>query len=117
MSSAPQRRRALRGWRDVHKRCHGAVLGVTGCALLLLLAPLAQAFGAHRADAWIPEPLPPGFHVEATAMDGPVFADAAGHTLYKWPFRVMRNGVTGDAKGESSCTSTKTTTSSKSNPY
>ncbi len=78
-------------------------------ALFALSAGLARA--ADRAEAWIPEPLPPGFRVESSPMDGPVFADPAGKTLYRWPFRVMRNGVTGDPRGESACTGERSTRS------
>jgi hypothetical protein len=45
--------------------------------------------------------MPPGFRVEISELDGPVFADSKGRTLYRWPYRTMRNGVTGDSKGES----------------
>lgn len=78
-------------------------------ALLGLLSVGAAA--ADRAEAWIPEPLPAGFRVESSPMDGPVFADPSGKTLYRWPFRVMRNGVTGDPRGESTCTNERATES------
>lgn len=54
-------------------------------------------------------PMPPGFQVIMTELDGPVFADANGRTLYSWPSRRMRNGYTGEAKGTPSCSSEKTT--------
>jgi predicted lipoprotein with Yx(FWY)xxD motif len=44
-------------------------------------------------------------------LDGPVFADPKGRTLYRWPYRTMRNGVTGDSKGESNCADTASTES------
>lgn len=69
--------------------------------LSVLLAGLATP-GAAR-EAWIPEALPEGFSVRQTVIDGPVFADARGRTLYRWPFKVMRNGITGDPRGESNC--------------
>ena len=55
--------------------------------------------------------MPPGFRVEMSELDGPVFADAKGRTLYRWPYRTMRNGVTGDSKGESNCADTASTES------
>ena len=55
--------------------------------------------------------MPPGFRVETSELDGPVFADAKGRTLYRWPYRTMRNGVTGDSKGESNCADTASTES------
>jgi predicted lipoprotein with Yx(FWY)xxD motif len=80
------------------------------CALVFAGAkPAAAAMRDH--EAWIPEPMPPGFRVESTVIDGPVFADARGHTLYRWPFKVMRNGITGDARGESNCGNEKATLS------
>src|ERR1700761_1950325 len=63
------------------------------------LAPASSS--AH--EAYLAVPMPPGIHVEATELDGPVFADAAGHTLYIWPFKAMRHGVTGDPEGKSFC--------------
>ena len=44
-----------------------------------------------------------------TELDGPVFADSGGHTLYKWPFRLLRVGNTGDPKDQSNCTAVKST--------
>ncbi len=84
-----------------------ALVAIAGAALTQGSAALA----GDRSEAWIPEPMPPGFRVEASAMDGPVFANAEGRTLYRWPFRVMRNGVTGDPRGESACTGVKYTES------
>jgi len=85
-------------------------------ATLAALAPVAGALAAHATpsrpqptESYIPEPLPPHFRVVATELDGPVFADARGRTLYTWPFKIMRVGNTGDPKGQSNCTSTKTT--------
>ena len=68
--------------------------------------------GQRLTEGYIPEPMPPHFRVVATELDGPVFADARGHTLYTWPFKNMRVGITGDPKGQSNCTGTKTTESS-----
>jgi len=43
--------------------------------------------GAVRpdAEASVPQALPAGIHIEQTELEGPVFAAAAGHTLYRWP--------------------------------
>ena len=67
--------------------------------------------GAVATEPYIPEAMPPGFRVEVSELDGPVFADAKGRTLYRWPYRTMRNGVTGDSKGESNCADTASTES------
>jgi len=53
--------------------------------------------------------MPPGFQVIITELDGPVFADASGRTVYYWPSRRMRNGYTGEAKGTPACFNEKTT--------
>ena len=84
-----------------------ALVAMAGAVLVQGSAALA----ADREEAWIPEPMPRGFRVESSPMDGPVFANAEGRTLYRWPFRVMRNGVTGDPRGESVCTGVKYTES------
>ncbi|HEV7431680.1 MAG TPA: hypothetical protein VGN77_01455 [Steroidobacteraceae bacterium] len=81
-------------------------------AIGLLGALGARAAAPPATEAYIHAPLPPHFRVEATELDGPVFADARGHTLYTWPFKIMRVGNTGDPKGQSHCTSTKSTESS-----
>ncbi len=87
-------------------------LSVMAAALAAVVAPGARAHAKPSAEAYIPEPMPPQFRVEATELDGPVFADPRGRTLYTWPFKIMRVGNTGDPKGQSHCDSTKTTESS-----
>ncbi len=81
-------------------------------AAIALATSLAHgAPGAPLRESYVHVPMPPHFRVEATELDGPVFADPRGHTLYTWPFKVMRVGNTGDPKGQSHCTSTKSTVS------
>lgn len=46
------------------------------------------------------EPMPPGFQVVATELEGPVFADPSGKTLYTWPLNKIRNGDIGEAKNK-----------------
>ncbi|HWK50950.1 MAG TPA: hypothetical protein VNR40_13745, partial [Steroidobacter sp.] len=72
-----------------------------------------EGVAAAKADkeAYLEVPMPRGFRVETTELDGPVFADARGRTLYAWPFKALRNGNTGDQKNQSSCTDTKYTVS------
>ena len=63
-------------------------------------------------------PMPPGFRVERSERDGPVFADSRGMTLYYWPQNTMRNGITGDPKNQSMCTDVPTTeTAGLMSPY
>lgn len=51
-------------------------------------------------------PMPPGFQVVVTGQEGPVFADARGHTLYTWPVKQLRNGPVGERKGQPTCDKT-----------
>jgi predicted lipoprotein with Yx(FWY)xxD motif len=56
-------------------------------------------------EAYVRELMPPGFQVVVTDLEGPVYADERGRTLYKWPLGALRNGSTGDRKdGPSNCT-------------
>jgi predicted lipoprotein with Yx(FWY)xxD motif len=84
--------------------------GIAGFALAATLLPAAGA-GADLTEPYVPEAMPRGFRVEISELDGPVFADPRGRTLYRWPFRTMRNGVTGDGRGESNCDDTASTES------
>lgn len=59
-------------------------------------------------EQYVRVPMPHGFQVVATELDGPVFADARGRTLYKWPYTALRNGYVGDPDGTSTCTYTVT---------
>jgi predicted lipoprotein with Yx(FWY)xxD motif len=63
-------------------------------------------------ESFRPVPRPPGVHIAASELDGPVFTDPAGKTLYQWPLQSMRSGVTGDHSGVSECTHVKTEVSS-----
>jgi predicted lipoprotein with Yx(FWY)xxD motif len=55
-------------------------------------------------------PMPPGFAVQYTDVDGPVFVDSHGLTLYSWPLQTLRNGDAGDQRGTASCEDVKYTT-------
>lgn len=86
-------------------------------AVGVLLAGAAAAAEDVR-EAHPDVPLPPGFRIEHSEVEGPVFADARGMTLYYWPHRTMRNGVTGDSANSSACTFEKTThTAGLMSPY
>src|SRR4051812_16339661 len=67
-------------------------------------ADLTKARAA--ATGYAPEPLPPGIQVVGTELEGPVFADAQGHTLYKWPIKPLRNGAIGEQKNKPTCDDT-----------
>ncbi|ALO47405.1 hypothetical protein [Pseudohongiella spirulinae] len=64
-----------------------------------------QSASSDAQESYIREDVPPGIQVIPTPLDGPVYANAQGMTLYKWPVRALRNGSTGDrANGGSNCT-------------
>ncbi|MFT4767823.1 MAG: putative lipoprotein with Yx(FWY)xxD motif [Glaciecola sp.] len=64
-----------------------------------------QSATSDAREAFIEESMPPGFQVFSSALDGPVYADEQGRTLYRWPLGALRNGSTGDRKdGPSNCT-------------
>ena len=44
--------------------------------LALVFAGTGAAAAGSGKEAWIPEPMPRGFGIERTVIDGPVFADA-----------------------------------------
>ena len=85
-----------------------AALALSTPAQALDTRPKAMA-AALMTEEYQQAPMPPGFQVMITELDGPVFADANGRTLYQWPSRRMRNGYTGEAKGTPGCSHEKMT--------
>src|SRR5205814_9660583 len=84
---------------------------------LSIAVALASFAGASLAadkkvtEDYVHVPIPPGIQVVPSELEGPVFADAQGHTLYIWPLTSLRVGFAGDGKNKTSCTgeiSTKT---------
>jgi predicted lipoprotein with Yx(FWY)xxD motif len=69
-------------------------------------APYWQSKESTDREQFVGEPLPTGVQVVRTELDGPVYADANGRTLYNWKLKNLRNGDTGDRKksGISTCT-------------
>ncbi len=64
-----------------------------------------QPATSGEIESYIEEEVPPGIQVVPTALEGPVYADASGRTLYTWPLIALRNGSIGDRKdGPSNCT-------------
>ncbi len=64
-----------------------------------------QSADSTAAEVYVEEPMPPGFRVERNELEGPVFADAKGRTLYSWPLERLRNGDLGDRQNDAStCT-------------
>jgi len=87
------------------------------CALVALVNPGASA-AAQGVEEYVEAPMPAGFHVESTELDGPVFADARGRTVYKWPSHRLRNGYSGETQGNPACYDEVTTvTAGLMSPY
>jgi len=64
-----------------------------------------QSAEGTEKEAYIEELIPPGVQVVVSPLDGPVYADEHGLTLYKWPLIPLRNGSLGDREdGPSNCT-------------
>jgi predicted lipoprotein with Yx(FWY)xxD motif len=86
-----------------------------------MLAFVAGTAGAAPADPrhFESEEMPPGFQVVATELEGPVFADPNGKTLYTWPLNKIRNGDIGEVKGKAPTCSDEVqrTTSGYMSPY
>lgn len=87
-------------------------LALAAGALLLLSSLQADAASRSRGgvEQYVKDPMPPGFQVVVSELEGPVFADAKGKTLYQWPLRSMRNGNVGESKGQPICGWEKITT-------
>lgn len=95
--------------------CAAVKLSVTqGLALLACSFALTQLSFATDSDLLVQGdhaireefrtvPMPEGFHVEPTELEGPVFADKHGKTLYTWPQLKLRNGYSGEAAGKAEC--------------
>jgi predicted lipoprotein with Yx(FWY)xxD motif len=105
------------------RRLGSVVTGAAAAAVTLALVPSTLVSSALAQDKYRPpvaqledyvrEPMPPGFGVQHTDVDGPVFVDSRGMTLYKWPLKDLRNGDTGDRKNkEPFCANVKYTENS-----
>lgn len=68
-----------------------------------MLAFILATILAPNTEAWVPVPMPPGFRVQSTDADGPVFADSRGRTVYSWPYKALRNNGAGETKGKPTC--------------
>jgi predicted lipoprotein with Yx(FWY)xxD motif len=93
----------------------GRHLGLIGILAACFATGGAQAASSREAkeaqarEVYVREPMPPGFQVVVSEVDGPVFADAGGRTLYRWPVGSQRNGNAGEQKGKPTCDATKYT--------
>jgi predicted lipoprotein with Yx(FWY)xxD motif len=70
--------------------------------------PFWQSKDVKDREAFVDAPLPPGIKIVATELEGPVFADEHGMTLYSWPLQGLRNGNVGDRRksGVATCDDT-----------
>ena len=59
--------------------------------------------GTRPLEQYLEVPMPAGFAVQATELEGPVFANDNGKTLYTWPQHKQRNGYSGEAPGTPGC--------------
>jgi predicted lipoprotein with Yx(FWY)xxD motif len=103
-----------------------AAVNVAACSLLIASGAMAKGpakesgstVAPSAVEAYVAVPMPPGFRVEASALDGPVFADANGRTLYTWPSKRLRNGYSGETKGNPACyDKVQTETAGLMSPY
>lgn len=94
----------MKYWSNIARKTKPPLLGLT----LLLAAAVGSLSFAEDNSIILKEnfrdiPTPPEFHVEATLLDGPVFANDNGKTLYKWSQHKLRNGYSGEAAGTPQC--------------
>lgn len=102
-------------------------LSTTLLAVLALAAPHAVSAREPSTKPGEPVPvieavavpvMPPGFHIEESELSGQVFANAEGKTLYIWPQNQLRNGYSGEAKGQVACyDEVRKTTAGLMSPY
>lgn len=83
------------------------LLGMTAAvAALCVMGAQAASAQARRSNVltekYVHEPVPPGFKVVVSRLEGPIYTDANGRALYQWPRKELRNGGTGDMKGAAS---------------
>lgn len=78
-----------------------AVSVIAGCAAAFGIAFAAD--NRKEVEDYVREPMPAGIQVVVTELEGPVFADAKGHTLYTWPAQTQRNGNMGEVEGKPGC--------------
>ena len=80
------------------------VRNILSVSAVAFLATLSNAFAASATkEDYIRADMPPGFQVVVTELEGPVYADAQGHTFYKWPRTALRNGDAGETEEKPAC--------------
>jgi predicted lipoprotein with Yx(FWY)xxD motif len=100
--------------------------GSWSCFLLHLVAAVVPSGVTLASDSksvaqqeeYEQVPMPPGLKVVVSELEGPVFTDERGRTLYQWPTHQLRNGPAGELKGKPNCDDTRyTETSGLMSPY
>src|SRR3954471_21577440 len=81
------------------------IWGAVAAAAVLATAAYAQGQKSKAAEVEDYEhvAMPPGFQVIINEFEGPVFADAQGRTLYRWPIKSIRNGEVGEQRNKPAC--------------
>lgn len=92
---------------------------LVGGGLMASVAAFAQQASERPVEDYVKLPIPPGFTVQHNALEGPVYADEEGRTLYRWPVRGLRNGDVGERRGVTpTCDNDKyTVTAGMMSPY
>ncbi|GFE86470.1 COG4315 family predicted lipoprotein [Steroidobacter agaridevorans] len=107
----------MRGQQKAECDVHAPWMATLGVALLavtelsraaLPAEPFWQSRDNPQRETSVSVQLPPGIKVVPTELEGPVFADEQGMTLYIWPQQQLRNGNLGDRRnsGVSTCDDT-----------
>jgi predicted lipoprotein with Yx(FWY)xxD motif len=91
----------VKSWCKLRRLPAGLV--VLSTAILFASAVIAETDRSTLVEAYADVSMPPQFHVESTELEGPVFADANGRTLYIWPLHKQRNGYSGETPGNPGC--------------
>ena len=111
----PEQQHVERDWGDSH------LIKVLPLVLLqaALLWTISFADAAPPPEGlYVDEPTPPGIQVVMTELEGAVFANEAGMTLYTWPQHLLRNGYSGEQKGRIECYDiVRTVTAGLMSPY
>ena len=106
----------MKYWSDGAGPLAGLVM-VTGLCSIGALPALAETTPLN-VERYIDEPMPEGVHVVPTELEGPVFADENGKTLYTWPAKRLRNGYSGETPGRPACYGdVQTVTAGLMSPY
>ncbi len=85
------------------RRRPGFVAAAMLCIFTIAIAAAQDSGSPRVVEAYVSVSMPPGFQVQSTELEGPVFANASGRTLYTWPSHRLRNGYSGETQGNPAC--------------